>query len=264
MPSQPLVIQSLFRESPATTTPSSFRIRTQRPHSKVKSVELLSLILPPIYNVAAWRENTIIQFYTASDNTNYTATVAEGAYSAVVYRTALQAALNAAGSPATFSVSLNITTLKYSVMVTGSAVELGEHNSAGTGFVTRDNKHSKRLIGAPFTGALSIAAAATEALPNAVDFTYSNPLYLSIGQFGESLLTSYNQGSVNADWAITKYNTDTGGVGNVVTREAFYHMGSCVPQGIDDGSLSVVLRDEYGRIVDTNGSEWSFILRLNF
>lgn len=250
------LVDSRFRSRPESTTASRFGISMKNPPGKVRRARLLHAQIPPTYNVSASLQNNVVGF---NDSTFWSVTMPDGAWGATAYAAELQSRLNASPSAAVFTVSMNTTTFKFTIMQTGVPSVTFNDSSAST-----DTQHLERLLGIPVGQTVILPDGVAVEFPNIADFTSPNPILLNIGQFNTEMVFSRNQPHLIGQWALYKTDSPTGGNTHLFNAESLYMQSDDFGRPIVFETIDVRLVDVFGRDLALNGGEISFLMELHF
>jgi hypothetical protein len=227
--SQFLAIESVDRASG-----SSHQFTYTLPHS-IKNVQRITLLNAEIPNTAYNVRSPYNVFQFSYGQTQYTATVPEGVYTASTLLTALTTEMNAAQSGVTFSFSTSSTTLKLTMTATNSVTVVDTFLSRSLGFTSGQ-------------AGTSITATNTYVIGDLF-------LFLQIRNLPTNVIST-----ASAQFRIP-LTADSGYI-------QFYTSNDSNQQFIDmDGSslghLDICLVDQYGNAVSLNGGEFSLFLRVD-
>lgn len=168
-------------------------------------------------------------------STNYTATISPGNYAGTSLATALQTALNAAGSPVTFTVSYNSIRNKLTVAAS-SSVAIGASNGANLvlGFVTGQSGTSIEST-------------------NQLNLNHDLYIYLHFPTFGNGYQT-------NRSLTFRIPLEEGYGAINFYNVSSHFNQPKIHISGENFKSVVFEIRDHFGNIIDNQGLPWTAIL----
>lgn len=241
-----LQVNSQDRVQDATSTPTSFIVSSlYGPKSLVTSVELKEVCMPfTIFNVTAPNNN--FKWSVPTQSQNYTVPITPGAYNILDLLAVIQQAMNTADLNNTYALSYDPSTFKtiFNVATGVDAFSL----------VFDDTTITTQL---GFTIG-TVPAGLTIMSPNGIKLNVPQHLFIQIKEFG---MAGISTNGIPFTFHVTI---------NVAPSELFlWEEKNNYPQIVGTNAralnqLTVQVLDNQGTLVDLNGAEWSFLLKLNY
>lgn len=262
--SEILTINSFDRDiSYGGSTTSNFRINFNVPKTGIKSMSLVSCIIPATwYNVFDFTiqgqhfYNTMITLYEVLGGLSVTFALTPGNYTISTFLTELATALTTNSPNAeTYTVTYDSSTFKISIVGTGiTQFALNFANAASL-----DHQPSY-LMGFDYNTNSSTSVADVLISPNAINL--GQPLYASI-KFQNLAAHCYNTSGQSAS-----FNVPLSVNGNNIvyftdmysTQNTFELSPTTQPVGY----LNIALVNDYLDILSLNGAEWSFSVKIEY
>lgn len=245
-------IDSRDRDYDVYPTASEFSIELPETLKNVSSAVLVSAELPLSYYVfSAARGNTSLT--VGLNGTSRTVTIPDGNYTTSSMTTALQAALNAAFSPGTFTVSISGTTMKCTIAATGAL----------TVDTTAATKKTEWGLGYYLGFPRGVVTSGTDSVTGTAVATMNPENYLlldieELNGIGQSAMYALG-GSGRRSFAKVPLNGDSYQY-NYYDKTLTYV--DVRPQLTKLDKLRVSIRFHDGTVVDLNGGEWSMSLEF--
>lgn len=225
-----------------TGTATNFRVLLKDPIKSAKSVELLQALIPnTAYNITT--DNNVINF---NDGAAKSATIPVGGYSAASLATQIASSLTTASGVITFSCSFSTTTFKFTISGTAAFTLSFSLNPIATtlGFA-RTNLSAASTYTAPNTPAL-----------------ITDYYHIEIAEINSVITTTAGESST----FIVPANTNAGDVINFQTNNSYpQKIVFSFSQSFQMFTLRLLRKfnSSYSP-VDLNGSNWSFLLRMEY
>lgn len=251
---QSVHIDSRDRDYSAFPSSAAFTVDLPAALHGVTNAVLISAELPMTYYVfSAARGNTSVEF--GVDGTYETVTIPDGNYTSTTLAAALKTALDAAHSPATFTVAVDPGTQKVSVTGTGTLTV------DGTGATSATNWGLGYYLG--FQGGVVSSGSGTLTGSSIVQVNPENYILLDVENLnGHAQTSTYSVnggGGGRAVFAKIPLNGDTYQYNFYDKTLSYVEMR---PPLSRLQKLKIALRFHDGTTVDLNGGEWSMTIEF--
>jgi len=259
-----LEVNSRDRNMRSYPTSTDFRWKLFRPLKDVISIQIVGGTVPTrFFNIdKEWNKFTFKE-----TSTRYTVTLTPGVYTTSQLVSELQNKLNAIAATNTYVVSQSPTTDQLTITATGGEA-FALLFSSGDFVDLYDNNNALIMINSPakllgFTASDYVNSSAVILSPTAADANFlTNRMYLYINQENNQDIATIER-SVGKKSPYSIIYMDQTSPYKTFTQESFEPFFQASPAPIARlTTLTLSLRDEFDRILNFNGRDFTFLLEI--
>lgn len=254
-----LMINSADRIQPEFSNSTIFRIAFNKPIENLKSVTLTNAIIPnTFYNVYDY---TLRGLRSANDflvvevlGTPFLVPLVTGSYNITDFMTMIVAQLNANAAPYTFTASYDVNKLFITVTCSDPFRFLSQYLSGGVEYNDFNALYNMGFLN-PLTNVETPALTQTGTMPPRLDLP--DAILIKIVNLQANVFTTEND---SACFYVATDTTSTNVVYFQNTYPELTKFNFLKGANVTCTYFDVIMTDQYQRILDLNGADWSFNL----